>query len=93
MTSEGTVSGVAEVLNDIINEAKLVKTALCSSLPISWSVEADVGYIGDSVGSETRSRECSDVKIDTISATGLEMVELLIFAAQLLRDGANQDGS
>ncbi|KAK7253193.1 hypothetical protein RIF29_37713 [Crotalaria pallida] len=88
VASEGTVSGVAEVLNDVINEAKLVKTALGSSLPISWSVEADVGYIGDSEGSETKHQECSDGKIDTVSAAGLEMVELLILAAQLLRDGS-----
>ncbi|KAJ1388353.1 hypothetical protein SESBI_39180 [Sesbania bispinosa] len=86
VTSEGTVSGVSEVLNDIISEAKLLRTALGSSLPISWSVETDIGYIGDSVGSDIAHQEWSDEKIDTVSAAGLEMVELLIFAAQMLRD-------
>lgn len=81
MTSEGTVSSVSEVLDDVINEAKLLRTALGGSLPISWSVEADVGSIGDTV-----HQECSDEKIDTISAAGLEMVELLMFAAKMVRN-------
>ncbi|XP_057450330.1 uncharacterized protein LOC130741435 isoform X2 [Lotus japonicus] len=87
LTSEGSVSSISEVLDDIMNEAKLLRTALGSSLPISWSVEEDVGYIGDNVGSDTVHQECSsDEKIDTVSAAGLEMVELLIFAAQILTD-------
>lgn len=86
LTSEGTVSGVSEVLNGAINEAKLLRTALGSSLPISWSVETEVGYTGDSEGVDTVHQQCSDEKIDTVSAAGLEMVELLIFAAQMLRD-------
>ncbi|KAJ1381622.1 putative myosin-2 heavy chain isoform X1 [Sesbania bispinosa] len=86
VSSEGTVSGVSEVLNDIISEAKLLRTALGSSLPISWSVETDIGYAGDSVGSDIVHQKWSDEKIDTVSAAGLEMVELLIFAAQMLRD-------
>ncbi|XP_020978999.1 putative ciliary rootlet coiled-coil protein 2 isoform X3 [Arachis ipaensis] len=87
---EDVVSNISEVLNEIINEAKLVKTALGSSLPISWSGEGDAGYTGDNGGSGTPHQECSDEKIDTVSAAGLEMVELLIFAAQILRDRANQ---
>lgn len=86
VTSEGTVSGVSEVLNGAINEAKLLRTALGSSLPISWSVETEVGYTGDSEGVDTVHQQCSDEKIDTVSAAGFEMVELLIFAAQMLRD-------
>ncbi|MCH87698.1 kinesin-like protein KIF20B-like [Trifolium medium] len=86
VTAEGTVSSVLEVLNGVINEAKLLRTALGSSLPISWSIETEVGYIGDREGVDTVHQERSEEKIDTISAAGLEMVELLIFAAQLLRD-------
>ncbi|CAJ2651036.1 unnamed protein product [Trifolium pratense] len=86
VTSEGTVSSVLEVLNGVINEAKLLRTALGSSLPISWSIETEVGYIGDREGVDTVHQERGEEKIDTISAAGLEMVELLIFAAQLLRD-------
>lgn len=89
VTSEvPTSSSVLEALKDIINEAKLIKTALSSSLPISWSVEANIGsgssgetlhdsgddvHVGDSVG-----------KIDFVTAAGFEMVELLVFSAELL---------
>ncbi|OIV95018.1 hypothetical protein TanjilG_22215 [Lupinus angustifolius] len=93
VTYDGTVCGAAQGLDDVINEAKLVKTALGSSLPISWSVEADVSCIEDNVGSETKHKEWGDEKVDSVSGAGLEMVELLIFAAQLLRDGTKEDGS
>ncbi|CAI8587284.1 unnamed protein product [Vicia faba] len=86
VTSDGTVSGVSEALNGVLNQAKLLRTALGSSLPISSSVETEVGYIRHSEGVDTVHQECSDEKIDTVSAAGLEMVELLIFAAQMLRD-------
>lgn len=86
MTSEGTISGVSEILNDVIHEAELLRTALGSSLPTSWLVEADVSYIGYSMGSNTGHEERSDEKMDTVSAAGLEMVELLIFSAQILKD-------
>lgn len=38
------------------------------------------------MGRDTVHQEGSDEKIDPVSAAGLEMVELLIFAAQILRD-------
>ena len=97
MTSEGTVpsGGVLEVLDDIINEAKLVKTALSSSLPVSWSAEGDLDSIGESVGSDPGDAysESTNEKIDSVSAAGFEMVELLILAAQMLRDNAKKDDS
>ncbi|TKY71238.1 golgin subfamily B member isoform X1 [Spatholobus suberectus] len=86
VTSEGTISGVSEILHDVIHEAELLRTALGSSLPTSWSVETDISYIGYSVGSDTGHQECSDEKMDTVSAAGLEVVELLIFSAQILKD-------
>ncbi|CAJ1924721.1 unnamed protein product [Sphenostylis stenocarpa] len=87
VSSEGTVSGVSEILNDVIREAELLRTALGSSLPTSWSVEADISYIGySSVGSDRGHEEGGDEKMDTVSAAGLQMVELLIFSAQILRD-------
>ncbi|WVZ09272.1 hypothetical protein V8G54_013802 [Vigna mungo] len=86
VTSEGTISGVSEILSDVIHEAELLRTALGSSLPTSWSVEADISYIGYSVGTDRGDNEGSDEKMDTVSAAGLEMVELLIFSAQTLRD-------
>ncbi|XP_011030328.1 PREDICTED: nucleoprotein TPR-like isoform X2 [Populus euphratica] len=93
-TREGTSTGLLEALNDIISEARLVKTALGSSLPISWSAEADDASIGESVCDELSdiygnpSRE----KIDSVSAAGFEMVELLILAAQILKDNKTTKG-
>ncbi|KAJ0010697.1 hypothetical protein Pint_33667 [Pistacia integerrima] len=46
-TSEGTVTtSMFEALDEIVTEAKLIKTALGSSLPLSWSADADDGSIG-----------------------------------------------
>ncbi|QHO38657.1 Myosin heavy chain-like protein [Arachis hypogaea] len=56
---EDVVSGISEILNEIINEAKLVKTALGSSLPISWLGEGDAGYPGDNAGTNTTYQECT----------------------------------
>lgn len=70
-------------LDRIIAEANLVKTALGSSLPLSWSGESDRLY-----------NEVSDFgleKVDFVSAAGFEMVELLIFAAHLLKDQISRD--
>ncbi|XP_052725234.1 uncharacterized protein LOC108319975 isoform X2 [Vigna angularis] len=86
VTSEGTISGVSEILSDVIHEAELLRTALSSSLPTSWPVEEDISYIGYSVGTDRGDHEGSDEKMDTVSAAGLEMVELLIFSAQTLMD-------
>ncbi|XP_022148753.1 putative ciliary rootlet coiled-coil protein 2 isoform X3 [Momordica charantia] len=95
VTSEGPATSVLEALKDIINEAKLIKTALSSSLPISWSGEVNTGS-----GRETL-HDSSDVlgdsnlgKIDFVSAAGFEMVELLIFVAELLlKDHTAESGS
>ncbi|KAL9327972.1 hypothetical protein ACSQ67_002975 [Phaseolus vulgaris] len=57
VTSEGTISGVSEILSDVIREAELLRTALGSSLPTSWSVEADISYIGYSVSSDRGIRK------------------------------------
>ncbi|KAK4437979.1 hypothetical protein Salat_0132000 [Sesamum alatum] len=63
-----------DALDQVTAEANLVKTALSSSLPLSWSAETDQLY------SEINDND----KVDFVSAAGLEMVELLIFAAQTL---------
>ncbi|XP_015945338.2 uncharacterized protein LOC107470457 [Arachis duranensis] len=59
VTCEDVVSSISEVLNEIINEAKFVKTALGSSLPISWSGEGDTGYTGDNASTGTTHQECT----------------------------------
>ncbi|KAH6789912.1 myosin heavy chain-like protein [Perilla frutescens var. frutescens] len=71
-----------EDLERVAAEANLVKTALGSSLPVSWSAETDrsldeISGVGVNPGQE---------KVDFVSAAGFEMVELLIFAAELLKE-------
>ncbi|KAL4581109.1 hypothetical protein LXL04_017318 [Taraxacum kok-saghyz] len=63
---------VSEIIENVETEAKLLKTAVGSSIPLSWSADVDI----------TKSEE----KVDGISAAGFEMVELLILASQLLRN-------
>lgn len=76
---QAKVSFTEEIENmdveQIIAEAKLVKTAVGSSLPVSWSAESD----------EDGGWDC-DCKVDFVSAAGFEMMELLIFGAHLLND-------
>ncbi|MCL7028874.1 hypothetical protein MKW94_006663 [Papaver nudicaule] len=81
------VTDTIQALNDIINEAKLIKTALGSSLPVSWSSEAE---------NETQTHDVSESSTDTsserpdfVSTSGLEMVELLMLAAQILVANVN----
>ncbi|XP_061984631.1 uncharacterized protein LOC133703906 isoform X1 [Populus nigra] len=93
-TREGNSTGLLEALNDIISEARLVKTALGSSLPISWSAEVDDASIGESVCDEQSDIYGNPIreKIDSVSAAGFEMVELLILAAQILKDNKTIKG-
>ncbi|XP_031273474.1 centrosomal protein of 128 kDa isoform X2 [Pistacia vera] len=95
-TSEGTVTtSMFEALDEIVTEAKLIKTALGSSLPLSWSADADDGSIGETMGSEVDDIyvDSSNEKIDSVSAAGFEMVELVILASQILKDSATKRGS
>ncbi|PSS29264.1 Sporulation-specific protein [Actinidia chinensis var. chinensis] len=84
ITSGGTVTGALEALDDIVGEAKLMRTAFGISLPVSWSAEADARLTGESYDQEITdvSRESSSEKVDFVSAAGFEMVEILILAAQ-----------
>lgn len=66
-----------------------MKTALGCSLPVSWSAGEDVGVSGDGGGSDNSgdiTQDSSDEKLDTVTAAGFEMMELVIFAAQVLKD-------
>lgn len=68
-----------------------MKTALGSSLPISWSAEGDGESIGESIDTETGDmfEDSGGQKIDSVTAAGFEMLDLLILAAQVLK-GKNQ---
>ncbi|KAJ0773687.1 hypothetical protein HanOQP8_Chr03g0102631 [Helianthus annuus] len=63
----------SEIIENVVTEAKLLKTALGSTLPVSWSAEVDDGV-------------SSVEKVDCVSAAGFEMVELLILASHLLEN-------
>ncbi|XP_056160841.1 uncharacterized protein LOC115690332 isoform X3 [Syzygium oleosum] len=84
--------GISEALEDVISEAKLVKTALGSCLPVSWSAGMDEESSLDSVSSDSGDLfgDPGGEKVDSVSAAGFEMVELLILAAQTLKDTATK---
>ncbi|XP_059653003.1 uncharacterized protein LOC132300087 isoform X1 [Cornus florida] len=88
ITSEGTITSMSDTLDNIVTEANLVKTALGSSLPVSWSAEVGVRSFGESFGDESvdPSEDSGSEKVDFVSAAGFEMVETLILAAQVLKD-------
>ncbi|CAL9115904.1 unnamed protein product [Musa textilis] len=79
-SSVGTKEGATQAVRNIVTEANQVKTALGGSLPVSWSGDEADAFIYTSL------HEPSDPeKLDAVSAAGLEMVDLLILAARLLR--------
>lgn len=85
--SQHPVNGLLEALDNIIFESKLVKTALSSSLPVSWSAEADLGSPNGNADDHTDHLEVSSSeKVDSVSAAGFEMVELLMLAAHLQKE-------
>lgn len=95
VTCEGRDATTSERLDEIISEAKLVKTALGSSVPVSWSADAEFGSDTKSFGHEQSgvSGNANNEKKDFVIAAGVEMVELLILAAQILKDHATKSGT
>lgn len=79
-----TSEGALEVINGIINEARHIKTALGSSLPVSWSADS-TSDLPDNSDSEIApdSGDHTITGLDSVSAAGIELVELLILAADL----------
>ncbi|XP_010496768.1 PREDICTED: myosin heavy chain, clone 203-like isoform X3 [Camelina sativa] len=63
---------------NILVEATHLKTALGISIPISWSAESDVESVADG--------ESSCERTDSVSASGYEMVELVILAAEIMKE-------
>ncbi|XP_049351116.1 uncharacterized protein LOC125815637 isoform X2 [Solanum verrucosum] len=84
--SKGMENCSPESLDNIINEASQLKTALGISLPLSWSVEADSGSFSKRVEEEIDNGHSIRENMDFVSAAGFEMVELLVFVAQLLKE-------
>ncbi|KAL4346789.1 hypothetical protein GQ457_17G003490 [Hibiscus cannabinus] len=88
VNSIDTAASASLTLDEIITEAKLVKTALGSSLPVSWSAEGDGESIGGSIDIEASDmfEDSGSPKIDSVTAAGFEMLDLLTFAAQILKE-------
>uniref|UniRef100_A0A1J3ID11 Uncharacterized protein n=1 Tax=Noccaea caerulescens TaxID=107243 RepID=A0A1J3ID11_NOCCA len=66
---------------NILVEATHLKTALGISIPISWSAESDMESVADG--------EPSCERTDSVSAAGFEMVELVILAAEIMKEQHN----
>ncbi|KAK8613580.1 hypothetical protein V6N13_101338 [Hibiscus sabdariffa] len=88
VNSKDTDTSASLTLDEIITEAKLVKTALGSSLPVSWSAEGDGESIGGSIDIEASDmfEDSGSPKIDSVTAAGFEMLDLLTLAAQILKE-------
>ncbi|KAL2945239.1 UvrABC system protein B [Bienertia sinuspersici] len=74
-----------KVLDEIIREAEMVKTALSAALPLSWSGDGDVASSSEIVEENSNHGDSNTAKMDSVSAAGIEMVELLILAAQIMK--------
>ncbi|GMJ06822.1 maternal effect embryo arrest 13 [Hibiscus trionum] len=88
INSEDTDTSASLTLDEIITEAKLVRTALGSSLPVSWSAEGDGESMGEGIDIEASDmfEDCGSQKIDSVCAAGFEMLDLITLAAQILKE-------
>ncbi|CAM8917376.1 unnamed protein product [Rhodiola kirilowii] len=82
-----TENDLLKVIEDIITDANTIKTALGSSLPVSWSADSDMKVFQETANDDPHrdAGDSSKDKLDTIAAAGFEMVELLLLAAQKLQ--------
>ncbi|XP_023762501.1 uncharacterized protein LOC111910935 [Lactuca sativa] len=69
--SDTDTDTVPDIIENVETETKLLKTALGSCVPVSWSAS---------------ELDTSQEKVDGVSAAGFEMVELLILATHLLKE-------
>lgn len=82
--SAGPSESVIQALSNIISEANRMKTALGSSLPVSWSGNEEDAITYENLYELTEAPKIE--KVDPISTAGLEMVDLLILAVELQKD-------
>lgn len=87
--SAGSLESTFEALNSLITEANLMKTALSAVLPISWSGDSSDATTPtyESLCEPSDSPKSKSGKVDTLSSAGMEMVELLMLAAEVLKEG------
>jgi hypothetical protein len=61
-----------------------MKTALGVVLPVSWSGDSSDATTYDALYDSSDSPKSKSEKVDPLSSAGMEMVELLILAAEIL---------
>ncbi|CAN6306149.1 unnamed protein product [Urochloa humidicola] len=84
--SAGSLESTFEALNSLITEANLMKTALSVALPVSWSGDSSDAITYEALCDPSDSPKSKSEKGDPLSSAGMEMVELLIFAAEILKE-------
>jgi hypothetical protein len=84
--SASSLESTFEALNSLITEANLMKTALSVVLPVSWSGDSSDAITYEALCDPSDSPRSKPEKADPLSSAGLEMVELLIFAAEVLKE-------
>lgn len=85
--SAHSLESTYEALNSLITEANLMKTALGVALPVSWLGDSSDAITSDARYDPSESPKSSkSEKQDPLSSAGMEMVELLILAADILKD-------
>ncbi|XP_010942768.2 uncharacterized protein [Elaeis guineensis] len=82
--SAGPTESIIQALSNIISEANHMKTALGSSLPVSWSGNEEDAITYENLYEPTEAPKIE--KVDPVSAAGLEMVDLLILAVELQKE-------
>ncbi|CAL4931795.1 unnamed protein product [Urochloa decumbens] len=84
--SAGSLESTFEALNSLITEANLMKTALSVALPVSWSGDSSDAITYEALCDPSDSPKSKSEKVDPLSYAGMEMVELLIFAAEIFKE-------
>ncbi|XP_025791553.1 paramyosin isoform X3 [Panicum hallii] len=84
--SASSLESTFEALNSLITEANLMKTALSTVLPVSWSGNSSDAITYEALCDPSDSPKSKSEKVDPLSSAGMEMVELLIFAAEVLKE-------
>lgn len=84
--SAGSLESTYEALNSLITEANLIKMALGVVLPVSWSGDSSDAATYESLYDSSDSPKSKSEKVDPFFSAGMEMVELLMLAAEILKE-------
>ncbi|KAK3150161.1 hypothetical protein QOZ80_3AG0229570 [Eleusine coracana subsp. coracana] len=84
--SAGSLESTYEALNSLVTEANLMKIALGVVLPVSWSGDSSDATTYEALYDPSNSPKSKSENVDPLSSAGIEMVELLILAAEILKE-------